>query len=83
VKTLLALAALLVLFSPVLANDSHELRSPDNRIVVTVRVGDEISYDVSVNGNVLLSGPVVPNRIGLSVTNLIFWLPSGILKSRI
>jgi alpha-glucosidase len=54
VKTLLALAALLVFVSPVLANDSHELRSPDNRIVVTVRVGDEISYDVSVNGNLVL-----------------------------
>jgi alpha-glucosidase len=54
VKTLLAVAALLVLFSPVLANNSHELRSPDSRILVTVRVDDEISYDVQVNGKLLI-----------------------------
>jgi len=54
VKTLLALAALLVLFIPVLANNSHELRSPDNRIVVTVHVDDEISYDVQVNGKLVI-----------------------------
>ncbi|HEV8189114.1 MAG TPA: glycoside hydrolase family 97 N-terminal domain-containing protein, partial [Pyrinomonadaceae bacterium] len=53
-KTLLAVAALLVLFSPVLANNSHELRSPDSRILVTVRVDDEISYDVQVNGKLLI-----------------------------
>lgn len=53
-KTLLAVASLLVLFSPVLANNSHELRSPDNRIVVTVHVEDQISYDVQVNGKVLV-----------------------------
>ena len=53
-KTLLAVASLLVLFSPVLANNSHELRSPDNRIVVTVRVEDQISYDVQVNGKGLV-----------------------------
>lgn len=53
-KTLIAVAALLVLFSPVLANNSHELRSPDNRIVVTVRVEDQISYDVQVNGRLLV-----------------------------
>ena len=53
-KTLLALAALLVLFIPVLANNSHELRSPDNRIVVTVHVDDEISYDVQVNGKLVI-----------------------------
>ncbi len=53
-KTLFAVAALLVFFSPVLANNSHELRSPDNRIVITVRVDDEISYDVQVNGKLVL-----------------------------
>ena len=53
-KTLLALAALLTLFSPVLADGSHELRSPDNKIVVTVRVDGRISYDVRVNGNLVL-----------------------------
>jgi alpha-glucosidase len=54
VKILLALAALLVVFGGVLANNSHELRSPDNRIVVTIRVDDGISYDVQVNGKLVL-----------------------------
>lgn len=53
-KILLALAALIALSSPVLANNSPELRSPDNRIVVTVRVDERISYDVRVNGNTVL-----------------------------
>jgi alpha-glucosidase len=54
VKISLALAALFVSFSSVFADTSHELRSPDNRIVVTVRVGDRIRYDVRVNGNLVL-----------------------------
>ncbi|HKU73038.1 MAG TPA: glycoside hydrolase family 97 N-terminal domain-containing protein, partial [Pyrinomonadaceae bacterium] len=53
-KLLIALAALLALSSSVLANNSYELRSPDNRIVVTVRVNERISYDVRVNGNQLM-----------------------------
>ena len=40
--------SVLALCSPVLA---HELRSPDGKIVVTVRAEQQISYDVSVNGN--------------------------------
>ena len=53
-KISLALAALLVFFSSVSANSSNELRSPDNRIVATIRVGDRISYDVRVNGRQVL-----------------------------
>ena len=53
-KISLALAALLVFFSSVFGNTSHELRSPDNRIVVTVRVEERISYDVQVNGKLVL-----------------------------
>lgn len=53
-KILLALAALFVFFSSVFAGTSHELRSPDGRIVVTVRVGDRIRYDVRVNGNLVM-----------------------------
>jgi alpha-glucosidase len=54
VKISLALAALFVFFSSVFADTSHELRSPDNRILVTVRVGDRIRYDVRVNGNLVM-----------------------------
>ena len=53
-KISLALAALFVFFSSVYADTSHELRSPDNRIVVTVHVNDRITYDVRVNGNLAL-----------------------------
>ena len=53
-KISLALAALFVFFSSVFADTSHELRSPDNRILVTVRVGDRIRYDVRVNGNLVM-----------------------------
>jgi alpha-glucosidase len=52
-KNLLALVALLVVVYPVSAT-THELRSPDNRIVVTVHVDDRITYDVRVNGNLVL-----------------------------
>ena len=41
----------LALCSPVLA---HEVRSPDGKIVVTVRVAERISYDVRVNGNTVV-----------------------------
>ena len=53
-KLSLALAALFVFFSSVFADTSHELRSPDNRILVMVRVGDRIRYDVRVNGNLVM-----------------------------
>ncbi len=53
-KLSLALAALFVFFSSVFADTSHELRSPDKRILVTVRVGDRIRYDVRVNGNLVM-----------------------------
>ena len=53
-KISLALAALFVFFSSSFAGTSHELRSPDNRIVVTVRIDDRIRYDVRVNGTPVL-----------------------------
>jgi alpha-glucosidase len=52
-KNLLALVALLVVVYPVSAT-THELRSPNSRIAVTVHVGDRITYDVRVNGNLVL-----------------------------
>lgn len=58
-KISLALAALFVFFSTALANNSHELRSPDSRIVVTVRVEDRITYDVRVNGNPVLKDSTI------------------------
>jgi len=54
VKITLALVALFVFFSSSFAGTSHELRSPDNRIVVTVRIDDRIRYDVRVNGTPVL-----------------------------
>jgi alpha-glucosidase len=63
VKISLALVALLVFFSSVFAQTSHELRSPDNRIVVTVRVAERISYDIRVNGNLVLKD----SRLSLDV----------------
>lgn len=58
-KISIALAALFVFFSTALANNSHELRSPDSRIVVMVRVEDRITYDVRVNGNPVLKDSTI------------------------
>jgi alpha-glucosidase len=54
-KNLLAFAilALFAYFNPVSAT-THELQSPDNKIVVTVRIEERISYDVRVNGSPVL-----------------------------
>ncbi|HEV8428868.1 MAG TPA: glycoside hydrolase family 97 protein [Pyrinomonadaceae bacterium] len=54
-KNLLAFAilALLAYFNPVSAT-THELQSPDNKIVVIVRIEERISYDVRVNGSPVL-----------------------------
>lgn len=48
------LIALLFLFAIPVSASTHELRSPDSKIVVTVRVDERISYDVRVNGNVVM-----------------------------
>jgi alpha-glucosidase len=59
VKTSLALAALLVFFNSAFGNNSHELRSPDNKIVVTVHIAEQIKYDVRVNGNLVIKDSTV------------------------
>ena len=50
------LIVFLFLFALPVSATTNELRSPDNKIVVTVRVDERISYDVRVNGN-----PVMEN----------------------
>jgi alpha-glucosidase len=41
------------------ADTSHELYSPDNKIHVTVRVGERISYDVLVDGRPVLQAATI------------------------
>ena len=38
---------------------SHQLQSPDNRIQVTIRVDEQITYDVLVNGKLLLQNSTI------------------------
>ncbi len=52
---LILLQLLLVAAAPAVAQSSHQLRSPDGRIQVQVRVSDRIYYSVSVRGTPLLS----------------------------
>jgi len=70
-KTSLALAALLLSLASSVSATTHELRSPDSKIVVTVRVDERISYDVRVNGsavmqNSTLSLDVDHQKLGLN-----------------
>ncbi len=54
-KTLLVPAlAVLWLTSGAAAQGNYNLRSPDNRIEVKIRTGDQLQYDVLVNGKALL-----------------------------
>lgn len=53
-KKLLALVALLLGLALSVSATTHELQSPDNKIVVTVRIEERISYDVRVNGSPVL-----------------------------
>ena len=58
-KTSLALAALLLSLAYPVSATTHELRSPDGKILVTIRTDERISYDVRVNGNALLQNSTV------------------------
>ncbi len=52
--TLLTLCALPWLAGTAVAQPSYNLRSPDGKIEVRIRVGDRLRYDVLFNGKVLL-----------------------------
>ncbi len=45
------------------AQSSYSLRSPDQRIEVRVRAGDRLSYDVLLNGNLLLQNSTLAMKI--------------------
>jgi alpha-glucosidase len=49
-----ALVGMLCVFHPVEANTSYELRSPNGKITLIVRVGERIEYDVVLNQKPLL-----------------------------
>jgi alpha-glucosidase len=57
------LQLLLVAAAPAVAQSSHQLRSPDGRIQVQVRVSDRIYYSVSVRGKPLLSDSTLSMRL--------------------
>ena len=53
-KTILTLAPLLWLAGGALAQSSYGVSSPDKRIVVKIRTGDRVRYDVLLNGRALV-----------------------------
>jgi len=56
---LLVLLHCLAFSNHVSAAASYRLHSPDNRIQVTVRVDERITYDVTVNGKLLLQNSTI------------------------
>lgn len=58
-KTSIALVALLLGFAYSVSATTHELRSPDGKILVTIHTDERISYDVRVNSNELLQNSTV------------------------
>ncbi|HEY7179961.1 MAG TPA: glycoside hydrolase family 97 N-terminal domain-containing protein, partial [Blastocatellia bacterium] len=53
-KAMLALAPLMWLAGDAMAQSSYSLSSPDKRIVVKIRTGDRVRYDVLLNGRALM-----------------------------
>ena len=65
-KGFLVLALLLALFSlgeSAMAQSNYSLRSPDQRIEVRVRAADRLSYDVLLNGSLLLQNSTLSMKI--------------------
>lgn len=56
---LLVLLNCLAFSNRVSAVTSYQLHSPDNRIQVTIRVDERITYDVTVNGKLLLQNSTI------------------------
>ena len=53
-KTILTLAPLLWMAGNAMAQSSYDVSSPDKRILVKIRTGDRVRYDVLLNGRALL-----------------------------
>src|SRR5262249_56714341 len=53
-KTILTLGPLLWLAGDAIAQSSYAVSSPDKRIVVKIRTGDRVRYDVLLNGRALV-----------------------------
>src|SRR5262249_37272674 len=53
-KTILILVPLFWLVGGAMAQPSYSVASPDKRIVVKIRTGDRVRYDVLLNGRALL-----------------------------
>jgi len=53
-KSILTLAPLLWLAGDAMAQSSYDVSSPDKRVVVKIRTGDRVRYDVLLNGRALL-----------------------------
>jgi alpha-glucosidase len=53
-KTLLAVSAIVFTATFAMADANYSLKSPDNRIDVAIHVAKKITYDVSLNGRLLM-----------------------------
>jgi len=62
-KTILTLAPLLWLAGDAMAQSSYGVSSPDKRIVVKIRTGDRVRYDVLLNGRALLQDSTLSIKI--------------------
>src|SRR5262245_20892623 len=58
-----ALPVLVLLATPVAAQSSYSLRSPNQRIEVRIRLSDRIRYDVLLNGKPLLQDSTLSLKI--------------------
>src|SRR5215813_10576114 len=61
--TILTLAPLCWLTGDTIAQSNYSLRSPDKRIVVKIRTGDRVRYDVLLNGRALLQDSTLSIKI--------------------
>src|SRR5262245_30560585 len=62
-KTILTLTPLLWLAGDTMAQSSYDVSSPDKRILVKIRTGDRVRYDVLLNGKALLQGSTLSINI--------------------
>src|ERR1044071_5741268 len=62
-SALLFLLSMFSLSESAMAQSNYSLRSPDQRIEVRVRAADRLSYDVLLNGNLLLQNSTLSINI--------------------
>lgn len=60
----MALVCVAFLSGTAAADTSYTLKSPDDRIEVQIHVGNKISYDVALNGKLLMKDSTLALRIG-------------------